>query len=407
MKKFTLVLALVVAVGLVASTAQDMAATVSGSATATIGFDIDAGAFGIVNSATSDVTLTVSSFDTDNIIEDGWRGEVSLTGMNIAFDYAGGTDFATGVSGTESNTDSDLIPDDDIVVATANNGLIVTAPTVTAKITNGSTYIQIAALDGFATGFAAPVEDDGSDISVEDDDDDDDIAVDLSDGTGGLTFGMAAGPATITAFFATETGYDGEDSDDNGNFLVGTDVGLTAGPATIDLEIVRGIGVDEILGLGVNVGLTAGPATIGVAVDSTIPDDGDFEFEVRLDAGIAVGDLGADVDLFYGDENLDVEISSSPSFGSIGLSFLLGLYDLVAPSGTDLSWGVDLGVTYAVNDLIGLAVDFAVDSANVIPISVAATITDIIPNVVMVGTWATSDIGTETGDVTLATTISY
>jgi len=401
MKKFTLVLALVVAVGLVTATAEDMAATVSGSATATIGFDIDAGAFGIVNSTTSDVTLTVSSFDTDNIIEDGWRGEVSLTGMNIAFDYAGGTDFVTGVTGTDTTSDGDALPDEDIDVATANNGLIVTAPTVTAKITNGSTYIQIAALDGFATGFAAPVEDDGSDISVEDDDDD--IAVDLSDGTGGLTFGMAAGPATITAFFATETGYDGEDDADNANFLVGTDVGLTAGPATIDFEIVQGIGVDEILGLGVNVGLTAGPATIGVAVDSTIPDDGDFEFEVRLDADIAVGDLGAAVDLFYGDENVDVEISSSPSFGSIGLSFLLGLYDLTET----LSWGVDLGVTYAVNDLIGLAVDFAVDSASVVPISVAATITDIIPNVVMVAKWATSDMGTETGDVTLATTISY
>jgi hypothetical protein len=402
MKKFTLVLALLVAVGLVTATGQDLAATVSGSATATIGYDIDAGAFGIVNSATSDVTLTVSSFDSDNIIEGGWRGEVSLTGMNIAFDYAGGTDFVTGVTGTDSGTsDDDALPDEDIDVATGNNGLIVTAPTVTAKITNGSTYIQIAALDGFSTGFAAPVEDDGSDISVEGDDDD--IAVDLSDGTGGLTFGMAAGPATITVFFATETGYDGEDAADNANFLVGTDIGLTAGPATIDLEVVRGIGVDEILGLGVNVGLTAGPATIGVAFDSTIPEEEDLEFEVRLDADIAVGDLSAAVDLFYGDENLDVEISSSPSFGSIGLSFLLGLYDLTAT----LGWGVDLGVTYAVNDLIGLAVDFAVDSASVVPISVAATITDIIPNVVMVAKWATSDISTETGDVTLATTISY
>merc|ERR1712000_748971 len=104
---------------------------------------------------------------------------------------------------------------------------------------------------------------------------------------------MGAGPATIKIYFATETGYDGEDPDDNAHFLVGSDIALTAGPADIGLQVARGIGVDETLGIGVTVGLAAGPLTVGVAADLQLPDGGDFDYEVRLDTGITMGDLGA------------------------------------------------------------------------------------------------------------------
>lgn len=401
MKKITLGLALLLAIGLVAVSAQ-MDATVSGSATMTIGFDIDATAFGIVNSATSDVSLTIASGDAATEAGGGWYGEVSLTGMKLALDYAGGADFLSAVSGTDTTSDTDELPDEDIAGTAADSGLIVTAPTVAAKITNGSTYIQIAALDGFGVDVATEVENDGSDISVEDDDDD--IATDLSDGAGGMTIGLAAGPATIKIYFATETGYDGEDPDDNAHFLVGSDIALTAGPADIGLQVARGIGVDETLGIGVTVGLAAGPLTVGVAADLQLPDGGDFDYEVRLDTGITMGDLGADLALWYGDD-LDVEISTSPAFGPLALSVLIGLYDL-----TDtLSWGLDVGTTFTLNEMIKIGLDLAYDSAGVVPITLSATISDPVPNTDVVVKWTTSDVALtdNLGLFTIATTISY
>ena len=401
MKKITLGLALLLAISLVAVTAQ-MDATVSGSATMTIGFDIDETAFGIVNSATSDVSLTIASGDAATEAAGGWYGEVSLTGMKLALDHAGGADFLSAVSGTDTTSDTDELPDEDIEGTVADSGLIVTAPTVTAKITNGSTYIQIAALDGFATDVAAPVEDDGSDISVEDEDAD--IGIDLGDGTGGVTIGLAAGPATIKVYFATETGYDGEDSADNGNFYVGSDIDLTAGPATIGLAVVKGIGVaDDDLGIGVTTGLAVGPLTVDVAADLELT--GTFDYEVRLDTGITMGDIGADLALFYGDD-MDVEISSSPTFGPLALSVLIGLYDL---TGGSLAWGVDLGTTFTLNEMIDIGVDFAYDSAGTVPITVSATIADPVPNVDVVVKWTTSDVTLtdNLGLFTIATTISY
>jgi hypothetical protein len=402
MKKITLALALLLAVGLLAATAQELTATVSGSATATIGFDLDAKAFGIVNSATSDVSLTLASGTATTEATDGWYGYVSLASFKLALDYAGGADYLTAVAVAADGTDTDELVD--VTGTVADSGLIVTAPTVTAKITNGTTYVQIWALDGFVTGYADEVENDKSDISIEGADTD--IGVDLSNGTGGFTFGTVAGPATIAAHFATLTGYDGANSDDNAKFLVGADVGVTAGPATVNLELVRGIGTDETLGLGLKTALTAGPAKVGVAFDSKLPDGGDFAFEVRGDIDLTFGAYGAFIDAFYATDNVDIEIGSSPAFGPIALAVLFGLYDVT----TDLGWGVDLGATYTVNDMVKVVLDFAYDSAGVIPIALTATITNPIPHVTMTAKWATADIAADAnnlGDVTFATKISY
>lgn len=397
MKKITLALALLLAVGLVAVTAQELEATVSGSATATIGFDFDAEAFGIVNSATSDVSLTLASGSATTEMADGWYGYVSLSSWKLAFDYASGADFVTWEDGDDDDDEISAFAEFD----TADSGIIVTAPTVEAKITNGTTYVQIWALDAFKTDLAAPVEDDKSDISVEDEDGD--IGTDLSNGSGGFTFGTAAGPATIKVFFATETGYDGEDPADNGNFIVGSDIGLTAGPADVDIAIVRGIGVDETLGLGLGVDLAAGPAALGVAFDSELAGSA-FTFEVAADVGLTFGDYGVDLALFYGEDNVDLEVSSSPAFGPLSLDVLFGLYDLT----TTLEWGVDVGTDFDVNDMVTVGVDVAYDSAGVVPVTVQAVVTEPIPNVTVTAKWTTDDVAaSQLGIFTLATKIAY
>ena len=399
MKKITLALVLLLATSLIAVSAQELTATVSGSATATIGFDIDASAFGIVNSATSDVSLTLVSGDFATEAADGWYGMVSLTKMKIGFDHASGADFVTWSDGDD---------DDDAISAfaefgSADSGVIVTAPTVAAKITDGTTYIQIYALDGFTTGYATEVENDKSDISVEGADSD--IGVDLANGTGGFTFGTVAGPATIKVHFATLTGFDGEDSADNGKFLVGADVGLDISPAAVSLEVVRGIGTDETLGLGLKTSVAAGPATIALAFDSQY--DTVFAWEARADVDLAFGDYGVGLDVFYASSDIDIEVSSKPVLGPLTLDVLFGLYDLTSVGG--INWGVDVGTTFVINDMMKATLDVAYDSAGVIPITLKYIVTNPIPNVTITAQWKTTDIATtdNIGDISVATKVSY
>jgi len=404
MKKITLALVLLLSIGLVAVSAQELTATVSGSATATIGFDIDASAFGMVNSAVSDVSLVLASGSAATEAADGWYGMVSLASFKIALDYAGGADFATAVTGDEVDGDTDAIVDDNIVLTLADSGVIVTAPTVTAKITDGTTYVQIYALDGFATGFATEVENDGSDISVEGADTD--IAIDLAGGTGGFTFGTVVGPATIKVFFATLTGYDGADSADNGKFYVGSDITLDFSPASVSIEVVRGIGTEETLGLSAKTSVAAGPATIGIAFDSSYATA--FAWEARADIDLAFGDYGVGVDVFYATSDIDVEVSTAPAFGPVALKVLFGLYDLTSVGG--INWGVDLGATFTVNDMMKATLDTAYDSAGVIPVTLKFIVTNPIPNVTITAGWVTADIAAATanmGDFSVATKISY
>jgi hypothetical protein len=376
MKKITLALVLLLAIGLIGATAE-VTATISGSATATIGFDLDSSAFGMVNAPTTDMTITIASMTSTSEMVEGWYGYASVTGS--------------------------LVYDDD----TAGGNPALAAPSITAKITDGTTYVQIWALDGFATDMATAVENAGSGFPAEGDDSATDIAVDLTAaGSGGVTFGTVAGPATIAVFFATETGYAAPaTSAENGHFLVGTDVTLAVDPATIKLAVVKGLGVvgDEELGISASVGLTAGPATIGLAFDSVLPDGGGaFDFEIRGDVSVALGDIKVALAAFYGKDNIDIELSTAPVFGPITVSLLVGVYDLT----TTLAYVADVGVSYKVNDMITVAVDSGYDSLGTIPLSIAATIANPIPNVTMVLKYATTDIAASIlGQVTFATTV--
>ena len=103
---------------------------------------------------------------------------------------------------------------------------------------------------------------------------------------------------------------------------------------------------------------------------------------------------------------MDVEISSSPVFGPLSLSFLFGLYDLTSDV---LAWGVDLGLGYTVNDMVKVTVDTAYDSAGVIPLTITGTVTSPIPHVTLVAQYTTTDVALadNLGTVTFATTVSY
>ncbi|MBT3274382.1 MAG: hypothetical protein HN368_14590 [Spirochaetales bacterium] len=365
MKKITLILALLLTFGIVAATAQD--AVVDGSATATVGFDLADSTFGMTNAMTSTLDLTLASGSVETEAADGWYGWITLASFKISFE-----------EGDVLNVD---------------------AGGVTAKIINGPMYIQIYAVDGFATDMAAEVEDDG--YAVEGDDDGVDVGTDLADGSGGFTFGYVADAFDVAVHFATETGWGGDDSDNNGHFLVGADFGVMAGPADIDLAVVRGIGVEETLGLGLKVGLPIDPLALTLAVDAQMPDGGDLAYEARADVGLTAGPATVGIDFIYGEAvDMDLEVDVDLALDPITVGIFFGGWNSFDAYALD----VDLG--YALNDMVALAASFGYDSAGSIPVMVSATM-KLIPNTTFTLKYDTVDVPNDTGAVTFATVIDY
>ena len=368
MKKITLILALLLTFGIVAATAQE--ANISGNATATVGFDLEDGTFGMVNSAGSlsiDLDL-VSKQSAETEAADGWYGWVKLKDFEISFD------------------------DDDALTANA--------PGIEAKIINGPMYITIYGLDGKSTGQAAAVEDDeDDDYAVEDDEAG--LGTDLSNGSGGFTFGYVADAFDVALHFATETGYGLDDSDNNGHFIIGVDAGVMAGPADVTLELVRGVGIEETLGLGVGVDLAIDPVDVGIGFDAQLPDGGDFAWEVGAAIDGTFGPATVGVDFIYGDlVDMDLELDIDLDIAPIALGVFFGGYDTF----TDYRLYVD--GSFAATEQIKISFGFGYDSVEAIPVMVSAAMS-LIPNTTFTLKYDTVDVSTDLGAVTFATKIAY
>ena len=372
MKKITLVLALLLAVGIFAASAQE--ASVAGSASTSIGYDLANGGFGMVT-ASADVAIDLElvaeqSAETEAV--DGWYGWVKLTDFEIAIE----------------DTDT----------------LVATAPGIEAKIINGPMYFVIYALDGMAVGQVAEVEDDeDDDYLVEDDEDGVDLGTDLSDGSGGFTFGYMTDAFTVEAHLATETGYDDTDPADNADFLIGADVTVAAGPADITLEVVRGIGVDETLGLGVGADLDMDPITIGVGFDGELPDGGTFAWEVGADIDLAVGPATVAVDVIYGDAantDLDIEADIDLDLDPLTLGVFAGLYDSFA------DYRIYADGSFAATDEITINFGGGYDSLTNVKLLLSAEMA-LIPNTTFLVQYDTDDVQTDTGDIFFKTTVTY
>lgn len=424
MKRLSLVLAVLLVFGAASAFAQaDLSPTISGSATATIGYDLENGSFGMVNSATADIKVDIvpKSTATTGMADSGWYGWVELKDFQIGFDYDGGAKFITGSAVVDTGADADADGKNEYAVEEAkiaNSGLIVTAPSVTARIVSGPMYIQIYALDGFATGKATKVESD-KDAKVPVEDNETDLSTDLTDGSGGLTFSYTADMFGVKVFFATETGYDAKDPADNGNFLVGTDLSLNVAPAALALEVVRGIGAQETLGLGVGATIDLGVGALFVGFDGQLPDAGDFAWEVGAALDVTeIDPLTIALDLIYSetlffDTELDVDVDLSP----LTLGLLVGVYDMgTTVAGDEMDYRLTLDAAYDVTDDITASVSAGYDSFGNIPLTVKAVMTPIpqttftlqyASGTSLVDATATGGSAQDLGEITFATKIAY
>ena len=203
MKKISLLLVVLLAAGSASLYGQMMIGTeftVSGDATATVGYNIDNEQFGFKNESNSSIKLELvpeqSVNNGDMVDMAGWHGYIELNDFKIVID-SGEEDspaFATGLKKPEADAmmGDGMMPD--IVktvndsLETAHSGLVVTAPDIVAKLKNGPLFLKIFAAPGQVANLVEAIEDDeDDDNTAESDDQPNDVETDLEGA--GVTLG--------------------------------------------------------------------------------------------------------------------------------------------------------------------------------------------------------------------------
>ena len=169
---------------------------------------------------------------------------------------------------------------------THTGALVVTDPTVTAKLVNGPLSIKI---------YSAPGNEAGLIDAVEDDDEDDDYAAEGNDkphdvhvnlGGQGITLGYTTDDFGVAVGITSDVDWDGKDADRNagqGGWVISGDLMVDIGPAKVDLQIVQGIQTkdgDETVGrnqtgFGAKIGGEIGSLNLSAGVDVVLTGEGD------------------------------------------------------------------------------------------------------------------------------------
>ena len=124
------------------------------------------------------------------------------------------------------------------------SGLIVTAPTIVAKLKNGPLFLQIFDAPGNEAGLIDAIEDDedDDDNDAESNDLDHDVHTDL-DGMG-VTLGYTTPDLSVALGITSDEDYDAGTPED-GSFAISADLDVNVGPADLELQVVQGLAAAE------------------------------------------------------------------------------------------------------------------------------------------------------------------
>ena len=266
MKKLSLLLVVLLAAGSAGLYGQMAIGTnfsISGNATATVGYDLDDEQFGFKNEAKSNISIGLvfcqeekavdanadgmigrgekpvdanedgmiggkkGVCSTDNEAKvgmSGWVGSIELKDFKILIDSDSPDDGLD--DSTPFVTSGALYDDEDdprYTAPTATNlngnkkeektarsGLYVVEPTIVAKLQNGPLYVQIYAAPANKAGLVAPVENDEDDTDPADDVESDDKDVELDLGGYGITFGYETVDLGIALGVTSDHSYDSD-----------------------------------------------------------------------------------------------------------------------------------------------------------------------------------------------------
>jgi hypothetical protein len=164
--------------------------------------------------------------------------------------------------------------------------VVVTNPTVAAKLVNGPLSIKIYSEPGNAAGLIDAVEDDdgADDYRAEGNDKPNDVHVDL--GGQGISLGYKADDFGVTVGISSDVDWAGKDDKGNagkGGWVISGDLKVDIGPAKVDLQIVQGIQTkdgDETVGrnktgFGAKIGGELGSLNLSAGADVVLTGEGD------------------------------------------------------------------------------------------------------------------------------------
>lgn len=417
MRKLSLLIVLFVALGLAAFAETIVEPTITGSATATIGYSLDNESFGIKNETSSSIAITLVDTASDSKGGEGVYGEIQLNDFGISMNTDALSEYDLMAQDEDDGdlTLIDIVSGDDDDFLGVQLPLTVTAPSITAKIMMAPLWIQIDSEPGVATADkVADVDTDPSSLDFADD-----VA-------GGLTIGLDVDPAAIQIKLATETDYTGTVKASDATIVVGLGLGLTAGPAAIDASFMAAVNEDDYtadtpMGFGAKVTLDVAPLTITAAVDGEMDTSAGTDIEAGGGLSFALGEgtsLGADASFLMPagtDGDLDAKITFAESSGSgmvepLGLNLSVTLSDITSST---LGWGVSTDFTFAATDQVTLKGDFGINSSDVVNAMVGVDLA-MLANTTITLMWDGDDLQEkeaesdhDLGQVTCAIKIAY
>ena len=398
MKKLSLLLVVLLAAGSAGLYGQMAIGTnfsISGSATATAGYDIDDEQFGFKNESGANIKIVLvakQSTNNDEMVDmsGGWYGSIELNDFQIVIDSdeEDSTEFLEG----ETEHRPGMTEDSTMMEGTSKfeakkkrTGLYIVEPTIVATLKNGPLWLQIFAAPASKADLIAHVEDDeDNDREAESHDADKDVGLDL-DGHG-VTVGYTTADLSIAVGILSEVPYDSESEDGveddaatkitdetaaphEGSYAVSADLKVNVGPATLDLAFVQGLengdepedsDEDDDTGVGVKLTTDFGDVSLSVGADVQMTqeedkEDTDVNEAMNWEAGgnvtvtltpnttlksdfilSSVGSVATDVKVNLADKNGLVE--------SLDLSLTWGMFDITngdaaatAPNANDKS----------------------------------------------------------------------
>lgn len=409
MKKISLLLVVLLAAGSAGLYGQMAIGTefsVSGEATATLGYDLDNEQLGFSNSSEADISLELVAEQASSETADGtnWVGTIELA------------DFAITMDGEDGTT--------------------ITVPEVTAKLQNGPLYLQIFDGPGNEAGLIDAVEnDEDGDNAAESDDQENDVHTELSGA--GVTIGYDTDDFSVALGVSSEESYD---SDDEGSWAISADISVNVGDADLELQVVQGIeagGDTDDTGVAAKISTTFGDVTLSGGADISLAGDGaDATYDIGLGADVDLTDTTAfSSNLIYSSETSvgsDLEVTLSDEGGlveGLDLSLTWGLFDLANGDDDDdaaeteddemdmfLSGDVSFDLS-ALGGTLSPGVEVTVNQINgddaTVGLELKAVLTEAVAGAEIGLKWSTDvlfdtdDDDAETGVVELYTTIEY
>ena len=407
MKKLSLLLVVLLAAGSAGLYGQMAIGTnfsVSGDATATVGYDIDDEQFGFKNEFNSDISIglvwctneasmadenedgmiggtfgncTVNN--SDKVGSSGWVGTIELKDFRVIIDS---NTFGDDEDSPEFLTAGERYGDNPYIMGATKpseatkkrSSLFVDPPTIVAKLQNGPLYLQIFDKPASEADLIAHIEnDEDGDNAAESNDDKKDVGLNLD--WPGVTVGYTTADLSIAIGIASEQPYDSAAVKDDlatkivdetkaetaGSHAVSAVLNVNVGPAKLDLAFVQGLETgddadevaddsDDDTAVGVKLTTDFGAVALVAGADVVMTGVDDIEGTVQNEAMMWEAGGSATVTLT---PNTSLKSSFIHSTNSKAATDV----EVVLSDKSGLVEDLSLGVTWGLFDITGGAED--------------------------------------------------